>query len=111
MIGTLDLLREVAAHGEAVHVRKADVEEHEVGLVGIERLPPGRDALDGEALPAKPLREGLCDCILILDQKDPHGSECSTIARTALPQNIAGLHVPWCQSPRSSRRRSFRGRR
>ena len=52
---------QLATDGEAVHVREPEVEQHDVGLLGRERLCSGGRADDCEALSAQPFGQRLGD--------------------------------------------------
>jgi hypothetical protein len=66
---------ELAADGEAVHVGKAEVEQHEVGAGRLQRGATGRGALDVEPFASQPVGERLGDRVLVLDDQDLHVSK------------------------------------
>ena len=79
MIGTAERLRSSRAHREAVGVRKADVEQHEVRLRRLERRRSGRDPLDLEPLAAQTLHERLRDRVLVLDDQKLHAAKARRV--------------------------------
>ena len=73
MIGTFERRPELAAHVDARHLGQHDVEQHEVGLDGVEdveRLGAVAGHLHAEALSLQPDGEGLDEGVLVLDDED-----------------------------------------
>ena len=71
-------LAQPAADVEAVHVRKAQVEEDDVGLRRRESLGTGRRARHVETLPAEPFGQRKGDRVFVLDNQDLHGAHRRT---------------------------------
>ena len=75
----------LAADGEAVDVGQPEIEQDQVGFVGVERFLPGRDAHDVVALAPEPLDERLRDRVFVFHDQHAHGGR---VARGSGPPRV-----------------------